>query len=131
MARGAGGGIPGNDLGQGSTSPSTFTHVLGVSGAPTGAVGGAADGRGSMWKTSFGTALSVPHGHAVFCGGRTQHHPLSAISEKSRMGNASLVHTRRVPHVPTAVGGTADGTDRSTGDTQNMGESAGTGGTLA
>ena len=34
-------------------------------------------------------------------------------------------------HVPTAVGGTADGTDRSTGDTQNMGESAGTGGTLA
>ena len=66
MARGAGGGIPGNDLGQGSTSPSTFAHVLGVSGAPTGAVGGA-----------------------------------------------------------------ADGTDRSTGDTQNMGESAGTGGTLA
>ena len=65
MARGAGGGIPGNDLGQGSTSPSTFAHVLGVSGAPIGAVGGAADGR------------------------------------------------------------------RSTGDTQNMGESAGTGGTLA
>ena len=33
MARGAGGGIPGNGLrlGQGSTSPSTFTHVLGVS----------------------------------------------------------------------------------------------------
>ena len=29
----AGGGIPGNDLGQGFTSPSTFTLVLGVSGA--------------------------------------------------------------------------------------------------
>ena len=27
--------------------------------------------------------------------------------------------------------GCSDGTDRSTGDTQNMGESAGTGGTLA
>ena len=34
MASGAGGGIPGNDLGQGFTSHSTFTDVLGVSGAP-------------------------------------------------------------------------------------------------
>ena len=106
MARGAGGGIPGNGLGQDSTSPSTFTHVQGVSGAPTGAVGGAADGRGSMWKTSFGTAMRVSH--AVLCGGGTHH-----------------------PHAPTAVGGTADGTDRSTGDTENMGESAGTGESLA
>ena len=48
IARGAGGGIPGNDLGQGSTSTSTFAHVLGVSGAPIGAVGGAADGRRNM-----------------------------------------------------------------------------------
>ena len=58
MARGVGGGIPGNGLGQGFTSgPSTFTIVLCVSGAPIGAVGGAADGRRSMQKTSFGTAM--------------------------------------------------------------------------
>ena len=73
--------------------------------------------------------IRVPH--TGFCAGRTQWVVLSAAAAKSRMGNASLVHTRRVPHAPTAVGGTADGTDRSTGDTQNMGESAGTGGTLA
>ena len=54
MARGAGGGIPGNDPGQGSTSPSTFTHVLGVSGAPTGTVGGAADGRRNMGNAHGG-----------------------------------------------------------------------------
>ena len=70
MARGAGGGIPGNDLGQGSTSPSTFAHVLGVSGAPTGTVGGAADGRRNMGNASFGTAMRVPH--AGLRGGRTQ-----------------------------------------------------------
>ena len=45
MARGGGGSIPGNNLGQGFTSPSTFTHVPGAYGARTGAVGGAADGR--------------------------------------------------------------------------------------
>ena len=71
IARGAGGGIPGNDLGQGSTSPSTFTHVLGVSGAPIGAVGGAA-------------------------------------ADRRNMGNAHGGPKRRVPHVSTAVGGTAD-----------------------
>ena len=49
-----------------------------------------------MQKTSAGTHRRVPH--AVFCGGRTQHHPLSAPIAKNRMGNASLVHTRRVPH---------------------------------
>ena len=73
--------------------------------------------------------IRVPH--TGFCAGGTQWVVVSAAAAKSRMGNASLVHTRRLPHVPTAVGGTADGTDRSTGDTQNMGESAGTGGTLA
>ena len=73
--------------------------------------------------------MRVPH--AGLRAGRTQWVVLSAATAKSRMGNASLVHTRRLPHVPTAVGGAADGTDRSTGDTQNMGESAGTGGTLA
>ena len=45
MARAGGGNIPGNNLGQGFTSPSTFTHVPGAYGARTGAVGGAADRR--------------------------------------------------------------------------------------
>ena len=44
MARGGAGGMPGNDTGQGITSSSTYTHVQGAYGAPTGAVGGAADG---------------------------------------------------------------------------------------
>ena len=39
MARGGGGDITGNGSGQGFTSPSTCTHVQGVSGAPTAAVG--------------------------------------------------------------------------------------------
>ena len=41
----------------------------------------------------------------------------------------TLVGRRRV--TSTAVGGTADGTRRTTGDTLNMGESTGTGETLA
>ena len=45
MARGGEGDIPGNNLGQGFTSPSTCTHVLGAYGTPTGSRGGAADGR--------------------------------------------------------------------------------------
>ena len=45
MARGGGGDIPGNNLGQWFTSPSTYTHVHGASGAPTGSRQGAADGR--------------------------------------------------------------------------------------
>ena len=36
MAKGAGGGIPGNSLGQGFTRSSILTHLLGVSVAPTG-----------------------------------------------------------------------------------------------
>ena len=56
---------------------------------------------------------------------------VSAATAQTRMGNAFPAPERRLPHVPTAVGGTADGARRSTGDTQNMGESAGTGGTLA
>ena len=35
MARGARGDIPGNSLGQGSTSTSPLTHVWGAYGAPT------------------------------------------------------------------------------------------------
>ena len=45
MARAGGGDIPGNNLGQGFANSSTFTHVQGAYGAPTGAVGGASDGR--------------------------------------------------------------------------------------
>ena len=93
MASGAGGGILGNDLGQGSTSLSTFAHVLGVSGATIGAVGGAADGRRNMGKTSCMHQRRVPH--AGFCGGCTQHHPLSAASAETRVGNAYVVHTQR------------------------------------
>ena len=44
MARGDTGDIPGNDPGQDITSSSTYTHVQGAYGAPTGAVGSAADG---------------------------------------------------------------------------------------
>ena len=51
MARAGGGNIPGNNLGQGFTSPSTFTHVPGAYGAPTGAVGGATDGRRRLRAT--------------------------------------------------------------------------------
>ena len=70
MARGTEGGVPGNSLGQGFTSSSTLTHLLGVSGAPTGTVGGAAIGRRSMRSTSFGTPVRV--GHVTFCGGGTR-----------------------------------------------------------
>ena len=42
-AREGAGDIPGNDPGQDITSSSTYTHVQGAYGAPTGAVGGAAD----------------------------------------------------------------------------------------
>ena len=45
MARGGGGDIPGNDLGQRVASSSACTHVLGAYGARTGADGGAADSR--------------------------------------------------------------------------------------
>jgi hypothetical protein len=67
--------------------------------------------------------MRVPH--AGLRAGRTQWVVLSAATAETRMGNAHGGPKRRVPHVPTAVGGTADGARRSTGDTQNMGESAG------
>ena len=44
MARGGPGDIPVNDPGQDITSSSTYTHVQGAYGAPTGAVGSAAAG---------------------------------------------------------------------------------------
>ena len=45
MARGGAGDIPGNVTGQDITSSSLCTHVQGAYGAPTGAVGGAKNGR--------------------------------------------------------------------------------------
>ena len=44
MTREGAGDISVNDPGQGITGSSTCTHVQGACGAPTGAVGGAADG---------------------------------------------------------------------------------------
>ena len=52
MVKEGAGDVTGNGPGQGFTSPSTCTHVQGVSGAPTAADGGAADGRRSMRRTS-------------------------------------------------------------------------------
>ena len=49
MARRGAGDIPSNDPGQDITSSSTHTHVQGAYGAPTGAVGGAADGLGTQF----------------------------------------------------------------------------------
>ena len=44
MASGGAGDIPGNGTGQVITSSSTYAHIQGAYGAPTGAVGGAAAG---------------------------------------------------------------------------------------
>ena len=44
MAREGEGDIPDNDSGQSINSSSTYTHVQGAYGAPTGAVGGAGGG---------------------------------------------------------------------------------------
>ena len=44
MARGGTEDVPDNDTWQDITSSSTYTHVQGAYGAPTGAVGGAAGG---------------------------------------------------------------------------------------
>jgi hypothetical protein len=52
---------------------------------------------------------------------------LSAATAKNRVSNANWGPKRRYCHAPTAdSSSTADGTRRSTGDTQKMGESAGT-----
>ena len=94
MARGAGGDIPGDGPGQGFTSSSTCTHVMGVSGAPTGTVGGAVNALSEHAEDAFGNRTCVPR--AVFCDGGTQHHPLSATVAKNRMGNAYVCTERRL-----------------------------------
>ena len=60
MARGGRGDITGNVPGQGFTSPSPCTHVQGAYGAPTGAGGGAANGRRTtVGGTADGTRRST------------------------------------------------------------------------
>ena len=53
MTTARGGDISGNVLGQGFTSPNPCTHVQGACGAPTAAVGGAANGRRSKRRCTF------------------------------------------------------------------------------
>ena len=86
MARGVGGDIPSNDLGQGFTSSSGLTHLLGAYGAPIGCRQGAADRPRSIAQHVLCTLKRVPR--AVFSGGRTQHIPLSATAAKNRVRNA-------------------------------------------
>ena len=58
--------------------------------------------------------------------GRTQWYVGSAPDEVCTCISQPLANRRYTHHAPTAVGGTADGIRRSTVDTLNMGESAGT-----
>ena len=82
MARGAEGASLTVVYTNGSPVLALSATFQGVRSAPTGTVGDAANGRRSMQKTSPGTHRRVPH--AVFCDGRTQHHPLSAPIAKNR-----------------------------------------------
>ena len=73
MARAGGGDITGNGLGQGFTSSSPSAHVEGAYGAPTGAVGSAANGRRARTnaptirqplrdtRANFTAALTITH----------------------------------------------------------------------
>ena len=89
MARGARGDIPGSSLGQVFINILALTHVycnIVMFGVPSvlrrydAGVRRAADGRRSLPKTSPCTAMSILH--AVFCGDRTQQHPLSASKKQ-------------------------------------------------
>ena len=76
MARAGGGDITGNVLGQSFTSPSPCTHVQGAYGAPTGAVGGAANGRRrEFWD---GTTPYLRDIYALLSNPGIHHNPLSA-----------------------------------------------------
>ena len=59
MARIGAGDIPGNGPGQDITSNSTCTHVQGAYGAPTGAVGGAADGHRNEFASRTAADLAT------------------------------------------------------------------------
>ena len=76
LARGVGGDIPGNGLGQGFTSSSGCTHLLGASGAPIGLPSGAADGcQLDPWNVPCTASVTVAMPIHV---GRTQWMPVSA-----------------------------------------------------
>ena len=105
MARGGEGDIPSNDLGQGITSSSGCTHLQGASGAPIGCRRGAADCPRSIQRTSLCTLRRVLR--AVFCGGGTQHIPLSAAA-KARAKNASEGPENVLRMLATTVGSTPD-----------------------
>ena len=95
MARGGGGDIPGNNLGQGFTSPSTFTHAPGVYGARTGAVGGAADRR--LTVTTCTSHSRTAWRYVLKLHGRTQGYVLSAPVKSARttLSRSQMAGTRR------------------------------------
>ena len=74
MARGGGGDIPGNDLGQRVASSSACTHVLGAYGARTGGVGGAAGQPSDVidvylaFANGFELCPQTSRPHSVACG---------------------------------------------------------------
>ena len=90
-------------------------------------------GKHTLGSELPGIGLALPGAHAMQDASLNEGHALSAPFNREHhpMGHGPFSPGGSHSHVPTAVGGTADGTDRSTGDTQNMGESAETGGTLA
>ena len=90
VVRGDGGSIPGNDIGQGFASTSTFTHVPGAYGARTGAVSGAADRRLTV---TLGERRDPSSSSLMFSLDRhTPHNPLSVP--------AKWEHERRRTGVP-------------------------------
>ena len=95
MARGGGGDIPGNNLGQGFTSPSTFTHAPGAYGARTGAVGGAADRR--LTVTTCTSHSRTAWRYVLKLHGRTQGYVLSAPVKSARttLSRSQMAGTRR------------------------------------
>ena len=129
MARGGRGDITGNVPGQGFTSPSPCTHVQGAYGAPTGAVGGC-----RKRSSEHATDVKMYH-HTRFSRGFLRYaHSVGGAEcgrHKNREGNRNWGPERRVLHALTTVGGTTDGTRRSTVSTLNMGTWAGTGKSLA
>ena len=81
MARGVGGDLLTNELGQWFTRSSTFTHLMGASGAPIGLPSGAADRtRDSPRAAEHGIDVSL------YC--TAFRVPLSAPAAKNRVRNA-------------------------------------------
>ena len=82
MARGGGGDIPGNSLGQGFTSPSPVCYVQGASGASTGAVERAAGGRKcAIFRVRRREISRTGKSYAMKLNRNTPHIPLSVPIE--------------------------------------------------